>query len=126
MNLQNNGGTIVSLEPFGVPFGYPAQRVPGNGQKGTKMALSITDTDEVPSGRTVMHLAPELVAAVEDSARTGKAKQLVIKKDDVRGIRRQLGATSLRAKYMVNTGTRPGNNGTVRFIFKATQRTTAQ
>lgn len=84
------------------------------------MALAFTPSTENPSGRGPIALAPELITAVEESAKKGQSMEVTIARDDIRTLRRQLSSQKIRDKYDVTTGTRPGANGNVRFIFKAT------
>lgn len=83
--------------------------------------MEITDTRENPPR---VPLAPEgqLMAALEDSARTGMSKAVVIRADQVRALRKQLGQVKVRDRWQVFTGTRNEDGGMVRFLFRAVPR----
>lgn len=86
--------------------------------------MEFTDTDEVPRGRKRVAPPPELMEALEDSARRRKSKAIDVRTDQVPVLRRQLATLQIRDLYTVTTRTRPGGRpGYTRFIFRAARKT---
>lgn len=82
--------------------------------------MRIADTTDTPRGRKRIVPHPSLVAALENSARTGTSKTLVCTPAAAAELRRQLRGTTVRERWLVYSRIRSGPRpGSVRLIFTA-------